>query len=73
MVKQAAQQRIVAVVEDHEPGVYRKGPARVVHHPGVGVATHVVVALQQCHVIASIQQPGRRQPPNSAPDDPNRL
>jgi hypothetical protein len=61
-VQQLGEVRVVAFVEDDEPGVHLVGFVPEVDAVRVGVAAHVVVGLEDRDLVLSVEEVGADQP-----------
>ena len=61
MVEQGRKVRIVRLIVDNEAGVHRDRSIRRRRVDGAGMAAQPVFGLEQHHLVAPRQQPGRRQ------------
>ena len=60
-IEQLGEQRVVGPVEYHEPGIDRHHAIALVHDKGMRVSAEARLGLEQGHIGATIEQPGRTQ------------
>lgn len=68
-LKEADEIRVGGMVEDHEPGIDGHRPPGFLHGDGIGMATSVVVFLEEGEIVVRVQKMGGPESGDAGTDD----